>query len=258
MTRWKLFALVIMVTLVGAPLLRASTDCYSTITGTKGPNAISYCITANGNVLQMKGEGLSQEGNFEGYEVQVVDPFGGSNSRYYDYGVSSFGFNAPVIFQPNGPNTFPLKITRTSIADVSITLEQTFRKDTSDPSILLIDMKVTIFRDWPRVHIDIVRAADITADQDPANTVQSVGSRSILSSKPGGHGVLLSTLSTVDDFTETWLEDCSIAAHVPSASGTATCATYRMLLPHRVVDPATMCCAAYGASRKVTFEYKLF
>jgi len=257
MNAWKSCFVVCAVILVGVSWLHASTDCFSTITGTKGPNAISYCITANGNILQVKGEGLSQQGNFEGYEVKVVDPFTGDTTSYYDYGISGSGFNAPVIVQPNGANTFPLKITRTSSFSPSITLEQNFRKDALDPSIVLVEMKVTFFQDFPRVHIDMTRATDITADQDAAGTVKTVGLRSLLGAKPGGHGLLVSALSTVDDFTESLTDECFFASHAPAASGVASCVSYNMLLPHHEWNGRT-CCDAFGASRKVTFEYKLF
>jgi len=242
-----------------ARTLAASTDCYATFQNTKGPNAMSYCITANGNILQITGEGVSQLGAYEGYEVIVNDPFTGDQTSYYDYAVSGARFGAPQIIQPHGPNTLPLKITRQSSISPSITLEQTFRKDASDSSALFVDMKITFFQDWPRVRIFLSRSADVVADADAGNTVASFGSHSVLASKKDGHGLLIGVVSPIDDFTESFASDgsCIFAFHAPASSGVQACATYSMLLPHHIWNGQT-CCDAFGAARKVTYQYKLF
>jgi hypothetical protein len=250
--------LLCLAVIFAARTVTASTDCYATFQNTKGPNAMSYCITANGNVLQIQGEGRSQLGAYEGYEVVVNDPFTGDQTSYYDYAVSESHFGASQIIQPNGPNTLPLKIIRQSSVSPNLTLEQNFRKDGTDSSILLVDMKVTFFQDWPRVRILLSRSADVVADEDAANTVASFGSHSILASKKDGHGLSLNLLSPIDDFTESSASDGScFATHTPTASGVQACANYSMLLPHHFWNGRT-CCDAFGASRKVTYQFKLF
>jgi hypothetical protein len=240
---WKHAVVIALVLHLTALLAAGTTDCYSTINNTKGPNAMSYCITATGNVLQIKGSGLNQLGNYEGYIIVDND----HSISYSDLATTSSHLSDPVIVQPNGPNTFPLKITRQATAGPMITLEQTFQKN-SDPSILIINMKITLWQDYPVGNYQIIRVADVVADQDPANTIVTQGRYSVLASKPNGHGLMLTGIGNLGGYT--YLNE------VECMGGTSICLNYGVHLPSH--EWRYGCCEAWGASRTVTFEYKLF
>src|SRR5262249_39740141 len=104
-----------------------TSDCQSTFTSGSGLTFMEFCVTQNGNITEFQSpQGVEhiREGSFgEGYGICDFDNL----NRYYDY--ADFGDTGnwldPVLKQPNGPNTFPLTITRTT-ADGVFTLTQVF------------------------------------------------------------------------------------------------------------------------------------
>lgn len=99
----------------------ASPTCQSTFSAGSGAVTIGFCVTANGNVY-VTPQGMAQI--TEGYAVCV----GNVGYGYYDLGTygDSGNWQAPVITQPKGANTFPLSISRTS-TDGLVTFNQTYK-----------------------------------------------------------------------------------------------------------------------------------
>jgi len=116
-----------------APL--ATGTCQSTFTSGNGITFLEFCVTVNGNVAEFQspqGWEHIREGTIsEGYAICDLS----NDTRYFDYAElgDSGNWNAPVRTQPGGPNTFPLKIARTT-ADGFYTLTQTFTRNSADQS----------------------------------------------------------------------------------------------------------------------------
>ena len=99
-------------------------QCQTTFT-THNSARISFCVTANGNILNLEGPpGWHQIDQNEGYAVCALD----GSYGYWDLaGAGDSGnWGDPVLNQPKGANTFPFTITR-STADGKFTLVQTFK-----------------------------------------------------------------------------------------------------------------------------------
>src|SRR5262245_46099712 len=111
----------------------SSSVCTDTFTKGTGNAAISFCVTATGNIVQLSFKGVEQirNGNFfEGYNLCV-----GGVSKAFDYADGGeSGWNAPTRTQPGGPNTLPLTITRTT-TDGSISMAQTFSFTTDSVTV---------------------------------------------------------------------------------------------------------------------------
>ena len=156
-----------------APL--GSTACQSTFTSGNA-NGISYmkfCTTQNGNVAKFESpvnfDQLYQGG--EGYGV--CDRTNNANVRYYDWGVyGDSGWQASQITQPNGPNTFPLTITRTT-ADGVWTLKQVFSRNTTTPAVK-VTMTLTNNSAVTR-QVYLERFADVDADGYSVNWFDGTG-----------------------------------------------------------------------------------
>src|SRR4029077_14987544 len=109
--------------------------CKSTYKSGTGPTFLQFCVTANGNVIAFQ----SPAGTLHFLNSSRTEGYGFCDANrmtsYFDYdaGKESGNWDAPVITQPNGPNTFPLKIAR-STADGVFTLTQSFSRGDSDRS----------------------------------------------------------------------------------------------------------------------------
>ncbi len=89
-----------------------------------GASFLSVGISTHGNVSQFQSpagkEHINVGGNASGY--QICKSTGGAFSSSSDFGgFAEIGFGAAAVVQPNGPNTFPLEITRTT-TDGQITM----------------------------------------------------------------------------------------------------------------------------------------
>src|ERR1700675_2870721 len=184
-----------------APL--AATDCFATFTSGAGATAFNFCVTENGNILSLESPAGAEHiriGIFmEGYTICDHSPVG---KRYWDLGAFSPNgdFLAPTIVQPNGPNTLPLAITRTTW-DFLYTLKQTFSRNPSDRSVS-VTMALTnndITFTGPR-NVSVWRGADFDIDGTFANwggaTKDSAFAwNNVAFLSPGGHGGSLTTQS---------------------------------------------------------------
>jgi hypothetical protein len=98
-----------------APIKDAST-CFASYTAGSGPTFLSFCVTNTGNIMQLQSPAGVYHISSEGYAVcSSYDP---SNLAplpvAYDAAYFESDWGAPTITQPNGPNTFPLTIVRSS------------------------------------------------------------------------------------------------------------------------------------------------
>jgi len=104
-------------------LFSVAAKCQSVFKAGSGSTYIEFHVGPNGNVtyLQTGTSGVVINGN-EGYVICV-----NTGAAYYDLGGygDSGNWQAAVVSQPHGPNTFPLSITRTT-ADGVYTLTQTY------------------------------------------------------------------------------------------------------------------------------------
>jgi hypothetical protein len=120
----------------------ASGTCFSTFASGTGANALAVCISDHGNIVRWTTPaGVEHSIKNDGYVLcsqgRVAPIVHG-----WDAGISTEdGFGPPVIHQPNGPNTLPLDITRTT-DDGVFQLEQRFSRDTTEKD-LTITMTVT-------------------------------------------------------------------------------------------------------------------
>jgi hypothetical protein len=129
--------LTVVLLLICASGWAATTQCVSTFSSIQAD--VKWCVTQNGNIaflgLASNGGGDMFEGN-EGYMIQ--DTF----ACYADNGQSDTGnWQASIVTEPNGPNTFPLTIARTT-TDNRYTLTQKFSWG-ENHSAIMITMSVT-------------------------------------------------------------------------------------------------------------------
>ena len=109
----------------------ATTSCIANF-NTALPN---FCVTQNGNIENFFFPAGFSQIFTDGYGIC---DFTTTDTSYYDDGDQESGnWLNPVISEPNGPNTFPLTITRTT-ADGIWTLKQSFSRNTTDAYVKVI------------------------------------------------------------------------------------------------------------------------
>jgi len=108
--------------------------CQSTYTSGQGPGFFQFCVTANGNIVEFQNPaGIDHFASHgEGYGICDATLLKG----YADYGDGGgYGsWSSPTLIQPNGANTFPLEIVRTT-SDGVFTLTQSFSRLAADRSV---------------------------------------------------------------------------------------------------------------------------
>jgi hypothetical protein len=108
--------------------------CQSTFTSGNGLSYMTFCTTQNGNVAKFESPSGYNQLHQGGEGYGLCDTTSG-DVRYYDWGTyGDSGWQNATIKQPNGPNTFPLTISRTT-ADGIWTLKQVFSRNTSAPAV---------------------------------------------------------------------------------------------------------------------------
>ena len=173
----------------GLPLSPDATiTCSSTYTSGFEDHFFKWCLTANGNIAQLQSsvfEHIRVGSVLEGY--QICDLTGG-NVGYSDYAqVESGNWKVATLTQPNGPNTFPVTVKRTT-GDGHFTLTQKFAQDT-DKRIVTITM---IIKNNTTLHhdVNVYRFADLDIDEVFTNTFDN-GVDSAWGYNPGTRGVSL-------------------------------------------------------------------
>jgi len=112
----------------------SSTACQSTFTSGSGQTYLSFCVTQNGNLGSFYSPSNYRQ-LYPGAEGYAICDWS-NNYSYRDFGTygDSGNWLASTIVQPNGPNTFPLTIKRTT-SDGIFTLTQVFSRNTTTPSV---------------------------------------------------------------------------------------------------------------------------
>lgn len=125
----------------------ADNDCFARLTSGAGATLMNVCISQHGNLSKFESPaGFDQigTGNLwrDGYSICTGNlPNFPNVPEGYDAGASEAGFGLPTIVQPNGANTLPLSITRTT-NDGVYELKQSYAQDVTKRDIA-ITMKLT-------------------------------------------------------------------------------------------------------------------
>jgi len=145
----------------------ATTTCKLTFTSGSGPNFLKFCVTLNGNVVQLtspKGSEHIREGTIlEGYSICDF----GSLTRYYDFAAADSGNWQPAIVTGV---TLPLTVKRTT-SDGIYSLTQVFSRNTVDPAVIVA---MTLKNNTAASHdFALVRYADIDANNANGGTFKN-------------------------------------------------------------------------------------
>jgi hypothetical protein len=229
----------------------ATTTCQSTFTSGSGLKQLSYCVTANGNILNFTApQGFLQEFNREGYGI--CDFTTAPEVSYTDEASNDTGnWLNPTISQPNGPNTFPLTITRMT-ADGIWKLKQSFSQSPVDRSVKVV-MSFTNLTVVARSAF-VLRYMDVDADGGSGGDIFVQGTLFSLGTtvfNPNNHGVVLAALPGPLNFT----------GFNGNAGGEDACAVSAPPANPFTGDGALMyewklSGVAPGATQSVTFEYR--
>lgn len=142
----------------------ASTDCQSNFSKGAGPAEITFCVTANGNIVQIKTD-MDKNIILSGAEGYAVC---GVGTPYFDLGPygDSGNWQPPITIQPHGPNTFPLTIIRSSV-DLApdgrplVILNQTFSYSNGGRSV-----RVLMTKDGASLTGTLIRYADVSGTSE--------------------------------------------------------------------------------------------
>jgi hypothetical protein len=178
----------------------SSAACQSTFTYGSGPSFLQFCVTANGNITEFQSpqgvEHIAVDIVGEGYGICDTN----ANVGYFDYAEwgDSGNWALPVLTQPKGPNTFPLKIARTT-ADNVFTLTQNITWNKTE-RIVQIAMTVKNNTGVTRL-LNLLRYADVDANSNINNEFTSDndsawGFNHFVLGPPLQYGVMLSATPT--------------------------------------------------------------
>ncbi len=173
--------------------------CQSTFTFGSGHSYMSFCVTANGNIAKLESPATFSQIFAEGYGVCDTT---NSSVSYHDHEyVDSGNWASSTLIQPNGANTFPLKIVRTT-SDGIWTLTQTFSRDTKDQIVkIVMTLKNNTAADRTGY---LQRYADVDADGNASVNYSDAGWRSAwtyYNDNYGGKGHGLTLRALPDNFT---------------------------------------------------------
>ncbi|HEX8651170.1 MAG TPA: hypothetical protein VF708_10040 [Pyrinomonadaceae bacterium] len=222
--------------------------CQSTYAVGAGATKFAFCVTQNGNVLNLESPATYITNYREGY---VVCGTGAANA--YDSADAGAGWGSSTITQPNGANTFPLTITRNSL-DGKFQLKQVFSRDAAEFDIT-ITMTLTNISTGSISNIKLARYFDGDIDNDDSDDIYDRSAESSWGRET--HAVSLTALtpaiahSTAVETYGNWLNTRSActptSATVPTAVGDYT---------GRVTY--TIGTLNAGASKTVKFLYRRF
>jgi hypothetical protein len=142
----------------------ATTTCKLTFTSGGAPNYLKFCVTVNGNIVQLtspNGFEHVREGTIlEGYSICDF----GTLTRYYDFAASDSGNWQPAILTGV---SLPLTIKRTT-SDGIYTLTQVISRNTADPAVII---SMTLKNNTAASHdFALVRYMDIDANNANGGT----------------------------------------------------------------------------------------
>lgn len=148
------FGLAVIVT--GAKVT-ASGACFASLASGGGPTSFTVCLSDHGNIVQWTTPaGVEHSIRNDGYVLCSLGELKLPVVHGWDAGISTEdGFGPPIIDQPNGANTLPLVITRTT-DDGVFRLEQSFSRDATEKD-LTIAMTVTNLTRTARTRVQLGR-----------------------------------------------------------------------------------------------------
>jgi hypothetical protein len=136
MRKMALFAAALGLAFIVAREVTASAVCFASIASGAGATGFTVCLSDHGNVVHWTTPaGVEHAIKNDGY---VLCSLGAAAPvvHGWDAGFIEDGFGAAVISQPNGANTLPLTITRTT-DDGVFSLEQRFTKDATEKDLTI-------------------------------------------------------------------------------------------------------------------------
>ena len=143
--------------------------CFATFASGEGEGAFSTCISADGNLQSFRiglNEHISTTNPIEGY---ALCSNGGGNTYYDAASAGESGWRLARAIQPNGANTLPLSIVRTS-SDGAFRLTQTYYVTGGRQTVLVsMDVQNLTALDIPGVTL----ARMVNADVDGSPTLDS-------------------------------------------------------------------------------------
>lgn len=233
--------------------------CFTTLTSGNGDHYMRVCVSATGNVVRFRTgafEHLRVGVPMEGYVLCLPDT---SYAPAWDVGIDEDLMGPASILQPNGPNTFPLTITRIARpGGQSFRVSQTFERNIYEHE-LKITMRVTNLSgaDVPGLRLERFFDADIAGDWD--DDVFVAARDTVVSLEPGGKGVSL-TATTFDRSHDTGIRSFFVW---DSGNWRVDCRQHDVVGPTAPGDYVGS--AGYdlgsinaGASRTVRFVYRGF
>ena len=186
--RFCTIALSLLACLVFAPFARGSTNCDTALSSGIAIDPMKICISNDGNLVGFASPARvsctpPQPCTFvpvehirigtigEGYAVCNLSSTG--TTRSYDAGFDEGGWSPPTVIQPNGPNTLPLTIIRTT-TNGGFQLSQSFSVDTSRKEVIItMNLKNLSVGSalLGAVHARLVRYVDFDVDSTSATDV---------------------------------------------------------------------------------------
>jgi hypothetical protein len=183
----------------GAPIKPAVTKtCYASF-NTALPN---FCVTENGNIENFVYPSGYSQIYTDGYGV--CDITGGNPTTYYDIGITDSGnWGSPIITEPNGANTFPLTIKRTT-SDGIWTITQQYSRSTADAYVKVImtwknNSAVNRFA-WMTRYVDIDADGNGTDDYFDGSTNAGWGYTSVNSNNHPNYGLTIRSNQSVHSY----------------------------------------------------------
>lgn len=182
-----------------APAELAANACQSTFVSGSGPTYLMFCVTQNGNIAAFEAPQNLKQMYTEGYGIcDFTDE--SDRQDYYDHETTqSWNWAAPVIVQPNGPNTLPLKIVR-GTADGNWSLTQTYSFNKVE-RIVKVVMQLKNTSNITRRTM-LTRYADIDANNNTDDRADADASGAWVYYSGGvtyGGGLMLYALPNIDD-----------------------------------------------------------
>lgn len=225
--------------------------CQSTFTSGNGISYMKFCVTQNGNVSKFESPSTFDQLHEGGEGYGLCDVTNG-NVGYYDWGIyGDSGWQNPTITQPNGPNTFPLTITRNS-TDGNWTLKQVFSRNAGTPAV-----KVTMtLKNNSAVtrKVFMERFADI--DADGANAGNFFDADQFGAWAHSLHGLMMRALT---------IDGLSLGGRIVPPGTTDPCNNSIINAPYKGDAAALLLWAFYGSasiapqnSKTALFEYRAF
>lgn len=210
---------------VGPFIAEASNGCFSLYTSGGGAAAVNVCISNHGNVVKFESpagfEQIGQLNTFrDGYAICTGNlPTVPNVSHGYDTGGIEAGFTAPTISQPNGPNTFPLTISRDT-TDGVFQLQQSYKLDKIERD-LTITMKVVNLSAVDQDFVKLSRYFEGDVDNNASAGRFGANDEAVWEwvNTTTGHGLMLSNLTPGFNASTTVH---TVADHNPLGSGFRT------------------------------------